>query len=97
MLEDLITLCHDCHEAITSVIRKRRYELEQHDIDFEDEVKGGKYNVLAKEELHVDWHDAIDNKQWSQGQSPEQVGSLDKEDLRETSQDRGGLYGNGAS
>lgn len=25
-LEDLITLCHECHEAITTVIRRRRYE-----------------------------------------------------------------------
>jgi hypothetical protein len=24
--EDLITLCHECHEAITTVIRRRRYE-----------------------------------------------------------------------
>ena len=24
--EDLITLCHECHEAITAVIRRRRYE-----------------------------------------------------------------------
>ncbi len=23
--EDLITLCHECHEAITTVIRRRRY------------------------------------------------------------------------
>lgn len=25
-LEDLITLCHDCHEAITCTIRRRRYD-----------------------------------------------------------------------
>ena len=25
-LEDLITLCHWCHEAITSITRKRRYD-----------------------------------------------------------------------
>jgi len=24
--DDLITLCHDCHEAITAVIRRRRYQ-----------------------------------------------------------------------
>jgi hypothetical protein len=24
-LKDLITLCHDCHEAITTVIRRRKY------------------------------------------------------------------------
>lgn len=30
-LDDLITLCHDCHEAVTQVIRKRRYAQRSYD------------------------------------------------------------------
>jgi 5-methylcytosine-specific restriction endonuclease McrA len=55
-LEDLITLCHECHEAITSIIRGRRYDtkiikVEEHIKKIPEIKQGVEKNGIQKIEL----------------------------------------------
>ena len=48
---DLITLCHDCHEAITNVIRDRRHKTRVYQVRIL-ETKG--MNHVARKKIHVE-------------------------------------------
>ncbi|PZV19176.1 MAG: hypothetical protein DCF22_00480 [Leptolyngbya sp.] len=90
-LDDLITLCHQCHEAITTVIRRRRYSTRIITVSdhqritpiIKIEVSHGKTNIEISD------HEPSANPapQWTNRRPFEPFLEGDETDLRQTRQD----------
>lgn len=82
-IEDLITLCKECHHAITSVIRARRYQnknFNQFDEITEKEIN---YNVETSK-TSIDWGITPNYAQRPHGRSNKQSCKSDESDFWET-------------
>ena len=85
-LEDLITLCKDCHNAITNVIRQRRYS--SRDIQFLDYQEKEVLNYVEKDGSKVDWDCSVDNAQWRISESSQQSHKRNDKDFWQENKDR---------
>jgi 5-methylcytosine-specific restriction endonuclease McrA len=57
VIENLITLCFDCHEAITNVIRKKRYKnkpIKDIETNINDTIKQGVVNYGNSKETKIE-------------------------------------------
>ena len=83
-IEDLITLCKECHSAITNSIRERRYR--------KNEIKI--INIEKEESYHADtkstfnWGITINLSQQSDGRPIELLFKRNKKDFWKTEEDR---------
>ena len=91
LMEDLITLCHDCHEAITTVIRRRRYRdhtidpspTERSSIKIEEVWNNGSEEITVSPTGRL----APNPAQWADSRPAEQICQGDEANLVETRQD----------
>ncbi|TXH58887.1 MAG: HNH endonuclease [Desulfurellales bacterium] len=89
---DLITLCSACHEAITNVIRSRRYEGRSY------EVRSVSTTITTRQEytpygmanvaVQVEFIGSPTHAQRADGKPAEQVGKVDEADFIQARQDR---------
>ena len=90
-LDDLITLCHECHEAITTVIRRRRYECRVIPVnDHQSNTPERKLEINhGLPEITVSDHQRCSNPatQWTNVRSVEQVFQGIEESQWQTRQD----------
>ena len=80
---DLITLCTDCHTAITNVLRERKYKdnAEYQLTIIENIIRRSLQNV-ARATIPVDWIKARDDTaQRRTGKSNKQMGEIDESDF----------------
>ena len=93
--KDLITLCASCHEAITSVIRSRRYEGRSYEVPAVSTtiILRQEYNTygMANTKVSIDFVSGLDHAQRADGKSVEQVGKVDETDFIQARQDRRGF------
>lgn len=82
---DLITLCHECHEAVTAVIRRRRYSAR----DYKVEILESKKEIphVARKSISIEVSVSDVDAQWTNGRSDQRVRKSYEEYLRETGQD----------
>lgn len=83
-MEDLITLCHECHEAITAVIRRRRYSLREYRVE---QVRHGEFNHVERKRISPEISGADADAQWASCRSHEQVRKSYEDYIREAGQD----------
>lgn len=100
-LSDLITLCRSCHEAITGVMRRRRYDGRRIEVEFEEfvssfaarvEVNYGMAGSEVRTEIIVS--DARSQRQGSEPTGP--VREDDERGFEQAEQDRRRLRAAGA-
>lgn len=100
-LGDLITLCSTCHEAITDVMRRRRYADRRIGVEFEEfvsafttrvEVNYGMADGEVRTEIIV--RDARSQRQSSESVGP--VREVDEGSFQQAEQDRRRLRATGA-
>lgn len=70
-MSDLITLCKQCHEAITSVIRARRYSAKDYKVR-PIEAKG-KLNHVERKRISPEINLSDVSSQWANGRSYERI------------------------
>jgi 5-methylcytosine-specific restriction endonuclease McrA len=70
-MSDLITLCKQCHEAVTSVIRARRYSAKDYEVR-PIEAKG-KLNHVARKRVSLEIAVSDADAQWTTGRSYERL------------------------
>ena len=91
---DLITLCASCHEAITGVIRSRRYDSRSYDVQPVSTTITTRIEVhygMANTQVQVDFIGSAADAQRANGKPAEQVGKVDETDFIQARQDRRGL------
>ena len=91
---DLITLCASCHEAITNVIRSRRYEGRSYEVSPVSTTITTRIEVnygMANAQVQVDFIGGPDHAQRAYGESDRQVCKVDETDFIQARQDRRGL------
>lgn len=88
-LEDLITLCHECHEAITCVIRKRRYEAKAIELSSVQRLSTIVYRGKENAEIEISTHVRItpNPPQRTDSRSNEQIFKGFEENQRQERQD----------
>lgn len=89
---DLITLCHECHEAITTVIRRRRYEgiaIALSDHQSSKPIINIEVNNHGLSEIAISDHERITDPptQRADMRSDEQLCKTDEENQCQTRQD----------
>jgi len=89
---DLITLCAACHEAITNVIRSRRYEGRSYQVrsistTITTRQEYSTYG-MANTEVQVDIFQRSSTPQRANGKPIEQVGKVDETDFIQARQNR---------
>lgn len=84
-IDDLITLCRECHEAITNVIRGRRYD--NSDINFSDNQERVRLDYVEAIRSEIDWSITPDNAQWTTSESPQSSSNRDKKSIWQTLED----------
>lgn len=90
---DLITLCADCHHAITDVMRRRRYTSRDLDVEFEEVANTVAVRVeatygMANTSVSVDIIGTAAHAQRPNGKPAQQVGEIDETDFIQARQDR---------
>lgn len=80
-MEDLITLCKQCHKAITNVIRDRRYK--NRTINFENEERV-RLNYVETTQSEIDWSVTPDNAQRATRKPAESRSEGNKENIFQT-------------
>jgi 5-methylcytosine-specific restriction endonuclease McrA len=97
VINDLTTLCNECHEAITSVIRHRRYQGRDIKIQFYQEPREAQKELISygleNSEIQINGCEPPRAAQWRFSQSTEPDCKGDEENLWQTGQDRGRLRG----
>ena len=90
--KDLITLCASCHEAITGVIRSRRYEGRSYEVPSVSTtiILRQEYNThgMADTTVSVDFIERYVAPQRADGKPAQSVGKVDETDFIQARQDR---------
>lgn len=83
-MSDLITLCRQCHEAITNVIRHRRYtkNVKSH-FAVEAERTRSNENARQYDRNNFDWHGTLTDAQRPISRPPERGGQGNEKDFWE--------------
>lgn len=92
-LDDLITLCSQCHEAITNVMRARRYADRHIEVEFIEVVTSFSARVevnygMGNAAVSVDFISSPADAQRANGKPSQQVGEIDETDFIKARQDR---------
>ena len=70
---DLITLCSECHKAITDLIRRRRYGKRDHKPNLIDNTGRQKPNGMEGKKLQIDLSVSYADAQWADRRPDKQV------------------------
>ena len=86
---DLITLCRLCHNAITDVIRRRRYTHKDITITIVEEADNRRQNNgVDRKTIQINFNSSADTPQRADSRPDKQILEIDETDFVEESEDR---------